>query len=149
MQTEVSTLRVLVVSHAAVVATNQEPFHALAEAGAEVTVIAPRRLETDIRGTVTLEPLEGLATDLVGLPVAVGGYRRWLGGQRGIHLIWYRNLRWAIREARADVMFIEEEPFSLAAWQCAREAARFHIPFVLHENPVSYTHLTLPTNREV
>ena len=134
MRTEVDTLRVLVVSHAAVVATNQEPFHALAQAGQHVSIVAPRALDTDIRGRVELAPLAGLAADLIGLSVAVGGYKRWLGGQRGIHAIWYRNLRWAVREAAPDVIFIEEEPFSVAAWQCAREAARIHVPFVVHEN---------------
>ena len=43
-------LNVLVVSHAAVIPINQEPFDALAGAGARVTLVAPRVLPTDLRG---------------------------------------------------------------------------------------------------
>lgn len=130
MRTEVATLRILVVSHAAVVETNQEPFAALAAAGHEVRVIAPRALETDIRGRVRLRALDGLGSSLLPLPVVLGGHRRWLGGQRGIHLILYRGLARVIREQRPDLIFVEEEPFSLAAWQVERTGARF----VVHEN---------------
>lgn len=119
-------------SHAAVVAVNQEPFDALARAGADVTVIVPRSLRTDIRGTISLSPLEGSAAKLVPLPVHLGGHARALGGQRGIHVIVYGGLSRAIATARPDVIFVEEEPFSLAAWQCMRAAPM--IPFVVHEN---------------
>lgn len=127
-------LRVLAVSHAAVVDVNQEPFDALGRAGARVTLVAPRALVTDIRGRVIFRALDGFAGRLVTLPVAIGGYRRWLGGQRGIHLILYRGLRRTVLAERPDVLFVEEEPYSLAAWQCARAAARAKIPFVIHEN---------------
>lgn len=126
-------MKIAVVSHAAVVAVNQEPFDALARAGADVTIIAPRSLRTDIRGLVRLAPLDGSAARLVGLPVHLGGHARILGGQRGIHLIVYGGLRRAIAAARPDVLFVEEEPFSAAAWQCAR-AVSGAVPFVVHEN---------------
>ena len=127
-------LRVLVVSHAAVVDVNQEPFAALRDEGAEVTVIAPRALTTDIRGRIALSVLEGFEANVVGLPIALGGYRRALGGQRGIHLIVYRGLARAIAEANPDVIFVEEEPYSLAARQAARIALGRKTPFVVHEN---------------
>jgi len=130
MRTEVFILRILVVSHAAVVETNQEPFAALAAAGHEVRVVVPRTLETDIRGRVSLRALSGFGTNLIALPVVLGGYRRMLGGQRGIHLILYRGLTRVIAEQRADIVFVEEEPFSLAAWQVTRTGMRF----VVHEN---------------
>lgn len=129
-----SQIRVAVVSHAAVVAINQEPFHELARAGAQVTLVAPRALDTDIRGRVELSALPGFAGDLLGLSVVIGGYKRHLGGQRGIHLIAYRGLARALASARPDVLFVEEEPYSLAALQCMRIADRLGIPFVIHEN---------------
>lgn len=124
----------LVVSHAALIPMNQEPFRALADAGADVTVIAPRTLRTDIRGLVRFAALEGFADRMRTLPVLLGGYRRWLGGQRGIHLIAYRGLAHAVGEAAPQVVFVEEEPYSLAAWQVARAARAEGVPFVVHEN---------------
>jgi glycosyltransferase involved in cell wall biosynthesis len=127
-------LRVLVVSHAAMLEMNQEPFAALAEAGADVTLVVPRSLTTDIRGRVVFSILPGAKPDVVPLEVPIGGYSKALGGQRGIHLIVYRRLARAVAKARPDVIFVEEEPHSLAAWQVARLAARHRIPFVVHEN---------------
>lgn len=128
------TLRVLAISHAAVVETNQEPYDALARAGASVTVVAPRSLSTDIRGRVRLRELGGSAARVVGLPVLLGGYRQVLGGQRGIHLLVYAGLRRAVAAAEPHVIFVEEEPFSFAAAQAARLAQRAGLPFVVHEN---------------
>lgn len=113
---------------------NQEPFAALAEAGADVTIVVPRRLDTDIRGKVVFGILPTSQARVVALEVPIGGYSRAFGGQRGIHLILYRGLARAIAEARPQVIFVEEEPHSLAAWQIARIAARSRIPFVVHEN---------------
>lgn len=124
-------LRVLAVSHAAVIPINQEPFDALARAGADVTVVAPDRLATDLRGTVRLEALEGSAATLQPLRVRFGGYSRAVG-QRGIHVIVYDGLRRVVARVRPDVIFVEEEPFSFAAWQTMRAARG--IPFVVHEN---------------
>jgi len=123
-------LHVLVVSHAAVIPVNQEPFDALARGGAEVTLVAPRSLHTDLRGRVEFAPMPHLAARAIALPISVGGYRRLLGGQRGIHLIVYRGLARIVASERPDVVFVEEEPHSLSARQVARTGARF----VVHEN---------------
>jgi glycosyltransferase involved in cell wall biosynthesis len=138
------TLRIAAVSHAAVIAANQEPFSALAEAGAEVTVLAPRQLRTDLRGVVGLEALTGSNARVVGLPVSIGGYSKRLGGQRGIHVILYRGLAKTLRLNSPDVVFIEEEPYSFAAFQAARWCARNQIPFVVHQNQNLERNLPLP-----
>lgn len=135
-------LRVTAVSHSAVIPINQEPFSELARAGAQVTVIAPQSLRTDIRGLVHLSPLPDSAAELVGLPVTLGGYRPWLGGQRGIHVIVYRGLAAAIAASRPDVLFVEEEPGSLAALQCVRAAGG--VPVVVHENQNIVRKLPIP-----
>lgn len=137
-------MRILVISHAAVVAVNQEPFDALARAGADVTVVVPRSLRTDIRGTIRLAPLEGSAATLMPLPVHLGGHARILGGQRGIHVIVYGGLRRAISSVKPDVIFLEEEPFSLAAAQCLRACSG--APFVVHENQNIARRLPPPFN---
>lgn len=135
-------MRITVVSHAAVIPINQEPFDALARAGADVTVIAPMSLRTDIRGTITLTELDGSAAKLIGLPVHLGGHARVLGGQRGIHVIHYGGLRASLTASRPDVVFVEEEPFSFAARQCMRAAGT--TPFVVHENQNIARRLPLP-----
>ncbi|HEX9773975.1 MAG TPA: glycosyltransferase family 4 protein [Actinomycetota bacterium] len=127
-------MRILALSHAAVVDVNQEPFHELARAGADVTLVVPKALDTDIRGRVELAELPGFAGELVGLDVAIGGFRKVLGGQRGIHLIVYHGLGEAVERARPDLVFVEEEPYSAAALQAARAAGKVRAPFVVHEN---------------
>jgi glycosyltransferase involved in cell wall biosynthesis len=128
------TLRVLAVSHSAAVETNQEPFRALARAGADVLVVAPRSVRTDVRGRIDFTPLPGFEANVVPVPVAIGGYRKLSGGQRGIHLIVYRGLRRIVASFAPDVLFAEEEPYSLAALQCARAAHAAGAPFVFHAN---------------
>lgn len=128
------SIKVAAVSHAAVIAANQEPFAALAAAGADVTVIAPRRLRTDLRGVVELEALRGSEARVIGLPVLLGGYRRLLGGQRGIHVILYRGLERTLETIEPQVVFVEEEPYSFAAAQAARWCTEHRVPFVVHQN---------------
>lgn len=122
-------LNVLVVSHAAVIGVNQEPFEALASAGARVTLVAPRTLSTDLRGRLRFEVRSGSRMRAVPLAV-LGGTRRAFGGTRGIHLITYLGLRKTIARVKPDVVFVEEEPHSFAARQVARTGVRF----VVHEN---------------
>jgi glycosyltransferase involved in cell wall biosynthesis len=136
-------LRVAVVSHAAVVAANQEPFVALERVGAEVSILAPKELDTDLRGRIRLERAEALRGRLLGLDVVLGGYKPWLGGQRGIHLIAYRELEQALDEVSPDVVFVEEEPYSVAAFQAARWSKR-HRPMVVHQNQNLVRDLPLP-----
>lgn len=140
-------VRVAVVSHAAVLAVNAEPFAALAECGADVTLIAPEALSTDLRGTVALQRLPALSSRTVGLPVVLGGYRSWLGGQRGIHLILYRGLSRALDRIKPDVVFVEEEPYSFASRQVARWSRSRGIPMVVHQNQNLPRDLPLPFER--
>lgn len=125
---------IFVVSHACVVDVNQEPFRALAEAGARVFLVAPRSLRTDVRGRIDFRSLDGFAEHVTAVPVMIGGYTRALGGQRGVHLIVYRGLRSLMGRARPDVAYAEEEPFSFAALQLSRLAWRARVPFVFHAN---------------
>jgi glycosyltransferase involved in cell wall biosynthesis len=128
------TLRVLVVSHACVVDVNQEPYAALGEAGAEVRVVAPNALRTDVRGRIGFSPLPGFERHVTAVPIALGGYGKLAGGQRGIHLIVYRKLRAVAEKFEPGLVYAEEEPFSLAALQVARLAHQLDAPFVFHAN---------------
>jgi glycosyltransferase involved in cell wall biosynthesis len=126
--------RIAVISHAAVIAANQEPFAALAAAGGDVTIIAPRSLHTDLRGRVVLAALKGSNARIIGLTTVLGGYRRWLGGQRGIHVIVYQRLAKALDSIRPEVVFVEEEPYSFAAFQAMLWCRSRRVPFVVHQN---------------
>ncbi|MCA1833940.1 MAG: glycosyltransferase family 4 protein [Actinomycetota bacterium] len=128
------TLRVLVVSHSCVVDVNQEPFAALKHSGANVRVIAPRSLRTDVRGRIDFKPLAGFESNVIPLPIVLGGYGRLAGGQRGIHVILYRHFRTAAEQFEPQVIYAEEEPFSFAALQVARIAHQLQAPFVFHAN---------------
>lgn len=139
-----SPLRVAVVSHAAIVPANQEPFVALESAGARVGILAPKQLDTDLRGRLRLERLESFTGRLLGLDTSLGGHKPWLGGQRGIHLIAYRELERALDELAPEVVFVEEEPYSVAAFQVAQWGRRRRVPIVVHQNQNLARRLPVP-----
>ncbi|MEK6710023.1 MAG: glycosyltransferase [Nitrospinota bacterium] len=102
-------LRVLAVSHACAASINRAKFLALARRpGLEVTLLVPRRWREGGREFVTESGAqEGLRVRAgeVAFPGRVGGH-------------FYRDGLWrALREARPEVIHLEEEPWSLAAGQ--------------------------------
>src|ERR1051325_3422327 len=131
-------LNVLVVSHAAVIPVNQEPFDALAAAGARVTLVARRRLPTRLRGRLEFQAKPGLRARAVPLTV-IGGEQGPLGS-KGIHVITYLSLRAVIEREKPDVVFVEEEPHSVATLQVAQSGVRF----VVHENQNIERSLPIP-----
>ncbi|GAC1419983.1 MAG: glycosyltransferase family 4 protein [Actinomycetota bacterium] len=136
--------RVVVVSHACVVDVNQEPFLALAQRGVAVHVIAPDQLRTDVRGIIPFRALPGI--EATSLPVRIGGFRRGLR-QAGVHLIVYQGLRKTIAALRPDVLYAEEEPWSLTTWQVARIAKKLGVPFVFHQSQNVDKRLPIPFER--
>ncbi len=130
-ETVVKAPSVVVVSHACVVDVNQEPFRALSARGVPVHVVAPAHLRTDIRGRIDFKALPGV--DATPLPVRIGGFRPGIK-QAGVHLIVYRGLAALIERLAPDVLYAEEEPWSLTTWQVARIAAERGIPFAFHQS---------------
>ncbi|MCX7599872.1 MAG: glycosyltransferase family 4 protein, partial [Armatimonadetes bacterium] len=109
MERDEESLRVAVVSHACAVATNQIPWARLvARHPVELTILAPRTWRTIGGRIVHAEAWPGLEENLRLLAVVPRGHPNlhvWLG------------LRGALAEAAPDVVFLDEEPYSLAAAQ--------------------------------
>jgi len=105
-------MKLLAVSHACVIDVNQQLLVELARhRDVELTLVAPRRWRSDIRGDVRFRALEGLRADVRPLPVV-------LSGNINLHL--YPGLRRALGNQRYDVVYLDEEPYSLVVFQFLR-----------------------------
>lgn len=114
--------RLLVVSHPAVVSTNQEVYRELARRGWDVTIVVPSRWRHEYSDVdVVPEALAGMESALRPTPVALRGRP-----QRHVYLTRCRAVCLAVRP---DVAFIEAEPFSLPAAQWGFALARLGVPF--------------------
>ncbi len=110
-------LRVAAVSHSCVVDKNQRLYVELAQYGdVDVQLITPQRWWASLSGPVSTSSLPELNAAVQTLPV-------WLPGQ--IHLHWYtRQLGRALKAFAPDVLYVDEEPYSIAAAQGAYLAKR-------------------------
>ncbi len=114
--------RLLAISHPSVVSVNQEVYRELQERGWEVTIVLPSRWRSEYsQRDMTPQVLDGMEASLRRTPVILRGYP-----QRHIYLTGAGALA---RRARADVAFVEAEPFSLAATQWGRALKRLGVPF--------------------
>jgi glycosyltransferase involved in cell wall biosynthesis len=114
--------RLLVISHPCVVDVNQSVYLELRNRGWEVQIVVPSRWRHE-HAAELIQPkaLEGLEDALMPLPVVPVG-----STQRHVYLA--RPSR-VIRSFRPDVMFIEQESFSVPALQWAVAARRARVPF--------------------
>ena len=121
---EQDRLRLVVVSHSCVVATNQIPWARLvARHPVDLTLLAPRAWKGVAGGTVTLQTwpgLEGRVRPMTVVPRGHPNLHVWLG------------LRRVIRSASPDVLFLDEEPYSLAAAQARVILARDPMAFLFY-----------------
>ena len=109
-------LRVLTVSHACVIDENQRLFAELgSQPDLEVGLVAPARWKTDLRGRQAFAALPGF-------PGPVFPLRPVFNGRGTLHF--YPAAARAVRAFRPDVIHLDEEPWSLAAWQFAELGAR-------------------------
>ena len=116
--------RVLVVSHPAVLAVNQLPYAALTGLGWDVHLVVPARWRHEYSDDeFDFERLPELGDRVVGIPVFKSG-----AVQRHVYRCRASSL---LRERRPDVLFAEEEPTSLPAWQWGRAAHSAGVPFGL------------------
>lgn len=114
--------RLLVVSHPAVLAVNQLVFADLAGHRWHVDLVAPRRWHHDYsEADIDVAPVPALAGSFHKLPVLLPGRP-----QRHVYLA---NPLRVIRMTRPDVIFVEQEPSSLAALQWAIAARVLGVPF--------------------
>ena len=109
-------LRVAVISHSCIIDLNQRPYAELLDyADIDLRLFSPRRWWAAVSGEVEFAFLPEIADRSEAIPV-------WLPGH--IHLHWYTSeLAQKLDEFRPDVLFVDEEPYSLAAAQAARLAS--------------------------
>ena len=113
---------IVVVSHACVVAQNRAVYAALQKAGHDVVVVVPARWRT------------AYAPDgFDAAPTAGDGPRvrslRVIGQGRPQRHVYLARCAALLRELAPRFVLVEEEPFSLAAWQWRRAAVRSGVPF--------------------
>jgi glycosyltransferase involved in cell wall biosynthesis len=115
-------MRVLVVSHPAVVDVNQEVYRELQQRGWDVKLVVPSHWRHDYSQSL-IEPraLPGLEQALMPLPVALAGR-----AQRHVYLARCGAI---CARLRPDVAFLEAEPYALAAVQWGRALRRHGVPF--------------------
>jgi len=116
--------RLLAVSHPAVLTVNQEQYAGLQDLGWRVHLVVPSRWRHEYRSrpfAAARDPRLGSAVHP--LPVLLAGRP-----QRHFYLARPATV---MRGTAPDVVFVEQEPFSVAGFQWARAAWRSAIPFGL------------------
>ncbi|HET7568456.1 MAG TPA: glycosyltransferase family 4 protein [Gaiellaceae bacterium] len=114
--------RLTVVSHACVLAVNQLVYARLLELGWDVTLVVPASWRHEYAAAAfPAERLPELADRIEPRRVA-------LAGRPQRHLYIGAPVR-VLRRTRPDVLFLDEEPFSVPALQWARAARRLGVPF--------------------
>ena len=105
-------MRLAVISHACVVDVNQRLYAELANLPEiELLLIAPRAWRASTGRLVRFRPLPGATYISRPLPV-------WGSGQISLHV--YRGLARSLRAFAPEVVYLDEEPYSLAAAQIMR-----------------------------
>ncbi|MCK4323355.1 MAG: glycosyltransferase family 4 protein, partial [Armatimonadetes bacterium] len=130
-------LRVAVISHSCVIDLNQRPYAELLDyADIDLRLFSPQRWWAPVGGEVQFSALPEIADCSEALPV-------WLPGQ--IHLHWHTSqLAQKLDEFRPDVLFVDEEPYSLAAAQAARLASGLGYKLVIFTKENIQRRLPLP-----
>jgi glycosyltransferase involved in cell wall biosynthesis len=129
-------MKLLAVSHACVIDVNQQLLVELERhPDVELTLIAPKRWRSDIRGDVEFRALEALRADIRTLPVLLSG---------NVNAHAYRGLGSALRGERFDVAYVDEEPYSLAAFQLLRLKPRLGARLLVHMKQNTYRRYPFP-----
>lgn len=122
-------MRALVVGHSYVVPENQAKLEFLSRLGAEVGVVAPREWRSrDWQRTMEFKPA---CSAVEGYPCRVIG-----SGRARVYIFRPHELALALRTFAPDIVQIEQECYSAAAYQLARACRKQRVPFVVlgHEN---------------
>ena len=114
--------RLIVVSHASVVAANQHVYADVASRGRLVHLVIPDRWASQYsQGAFDAEVMDSFVDDVTRLRV--------LGRGRPQRHVYVAACTTVLRRLGPSVVFIEEEPFSLAALQWSLAARRLRVPF--------------------
>lgn len=123
----VSRKKILVLSHAGVLEVNRAVFQELARLEADVTMVVPREWKGDLIRDLRFELRDSdRPLRIFPLPVAFSG--------NGSLFFYRSSLRHALAGWHPDVVFLDEEPWSLAALQTFLEFPRAEIWFFTKEN---------------
>ncbi|MBD3291875.1 MAG: glycosyltransferase [Armatimonadia bacterium] len=124
-------MRLAVISHACVVDVNQRLFKQLCAAhpDIELLMIAPRRWRASTGSIVDYSEVESAGFTSRPLPV-IGS------GQISLHV--YRGLSDTLHEFDPEIVYLDEEPYSLPAWQTLRICRRagYALCFMTAQNQV-------------
>lgn len=119
-------MRLAVISHASVLAVNQRVHCELAKRpDVELLLVAPRAWRASTGRLVHFEQADGAQFTSCPLPV-------WGSGRISLHL--YRGLARAVAEFAPDLLHVEEEAYSLPAWQAQRISRRLRLPLSFSPN---------------
>jgi glycosyltransferase involved in cell wall biosynthesis len=118
-------VNLLAVSHSCVVETNQRVYGELERELGRVDLVVPRRwFHEHTRGPLSPQRSSGFGGRILALPVLRPG-----SVQLHVHATSAARI---LRRVRPDLLYIEEEPYSLAAVQWATAARRAGIPAVFY-----------------
>ncbi|MBC7288078.1 MAG: glycosyltransferase, partial [Armatimonadetes bacterium] len=116
--------RVCVVSHSCVVRANQFVWAKLAtDYPVDLTVVAPLAWRTSSGWVIRLDAVDELKDRMVGLPVLTRGHPN--------AFLWW-GLGKTLRRLAPDVIILDEEPYSVAAWQILRARRRLDAALVVY-----------------
>jgi glycosyltransferase involved in cell wall biosynthesis len=131
--------KVLVLSHAGVLEVNRALFQELGRLGAEVVMVVPSQWKGDLIRLLRFEIRDSdRSLRVIPLPVAFSG--------RGSLFFYRSSLRRALANWQPDLVFLDEEPWSLAALQTFYEFPSVPVLFFTKENlpkwiPWPFSHL--------
>ena len=114
-------MRVLVISHSAVVDIYRQKFHILAQLGCEIHLVLPPAWPEGNRW-ITAPSIDEESGIFIH-ELKAGG----LGRVGGFYL---KGIKALITRLKPNIIHLEEEPFSLVAWQVFRQARWQSIPIV-------------------
>jgi glycosyltransferase involved in cell wall biosynthesis len=114
--------RLLVVSHPCVVPVNQTVYRVLRDRGWDLSIVVPDRWRHEFsERAFAPRPLDGLEQAILPLPVFFAGKP-----QRHVY---FARLTALLRRLRPDIVFLEQEPFSIPALQWGLAAWKLGVPF--------------------
>jgi len=102
-------LRVAAISHSCVIDVNQQIYADLLRyPDVDLLLIAPERWYSSLRGDITFSALPALEQAAHALPVRFQGH---------IHFHWYEGLGPVLGQFSPDILYLDEEPYSLVSTQ--------------------------------
>lgn len=122
-----SRKKILVLSHAGVLEVNRAVFQELAALNADVRMVVPRDWKGDLIRALNFKAGDrDRSLSVIPLPVALSG--------KGSLFVYRASLRGALDGWEPDLVFLDEEPWSLAALQTYLEFPRAEVWFFTKEN---------------